>query len=156
MTTPAVTTCTRSWAGTIPGRASHWDQLSSLPISGCATSRAICLRAKHEVGMKPAAFDYYAPTTIDDVMMLLRRHGSDARLLAGGQTLLPMMNFRLAAPEVIIDLNRIPELAFIKVVEGRVHIGAMTRQRAVEFSPIVARDLPLLHEAHGRSGGEVR
>jgi CO/xanthine dehydrogenase FAD-binding subunit len=106
--------------------------------------------------MKPAAFDYYAPTTIDDVMVLLRRHGSDARLLAGGQTLLPMMNFRLAAPEVIIDLNRIPELAFIKVVEGRVHIGAMTRQRAVEFSPIVARDLPLLHEAHGRSGGEVR
>ena len=97
--------------------------------------------------MKPAAFDYYAPTTVDDVMALLKRHGGDARLLAGGQTLLPMMNFRLAAPEVIIDLNRIPELAFIKVVEERVHIGAMTRQRALEFSPIVARDLPLLHEA---------
>ena len=80
-------------------------------------------------------------------MALLKRYGSDARLLAGGQTLLPLMNFRLAAPEVIIDLNRIPELAFIKVVEGRVHIGAMTRQRALEFSPIVARDLPLLHEA---------
>jgi carbon-monoxide dehydrogenase medium subunit len=97
--------------------------------------------------MKPAAFDYYAPSTTDDVMALLKRHGGDARLLAGGQTLLPMMNFRLAAPEVIIDLNRIPELAFIKVVEGRVHIGAMTRQRALEFSPIVARDLPLLHDA---------
>jgi CO/xanthine dehydrogenase FAD-binding subunit len=97
--------------------------------------------------MKPAAFDYYAPTTVEEVMALLKRHGSDARLLAGGQTLLPMMNFRLASPEVIIDLNRIPELAFIKVVEGRVHIGAMTRQRALEFSPIVSRDLPLLHEA---------
>jgi aerobic carbon-monoxide dehydrogenase medium subunit len=97
--------------------------------------------------MKPAAFDYFAPTTVDDVMALLKRYGGDARLLAGGQTLLPMMNFRLAAPEVIIDLNRIPELAFIKVAEGRVHIGAMTRQRAIEFSPIVARDLPLLHEA---------
>ena len=97
--------------------------------------------------MKPAVFDYYAPTTIEDVMALLKRHGSDARLLAGGQTLLPMMNFRLAAPEVIIDLNRIPELAFIETIEGRVHIGAMTRQRALEFSPIIARDLPLLHEA---------
>ena len=97
--------------------------------------------------MKPAAFDYYAPTTIDDVMVLLRRHGSDARLLAGGLTLLPMMNFRLAAPEVIIDLNRIPELAFIREAGGQVHIGAMTRQRALEFSPVIAKDLPLLHEA---------
>jgi carbon-monoxide dehydrogenase medium subunit len=97
--------------------------------------------------MKPAAFDYYAPRTIDDVMALLKRYGSDARLLAGGQTLLPMMNFRLAAPEVIIDLKRIPELAFIRVAEGRVHIGAMTRQRALEFSPVIARELPLLHEA---------
>src|SRR6516162_8616721 len=97
--------------------------------------------------MKPAAFDYYAPTTVDDVMALLKRHGSDARLLAGGQTLLPMMNFRLAAPEVIIDLNRIPELAFIREAGGQVHIGAMTRQRALEFSPVIAKDLPLLHEA---------
>ena len=97
--------------------------------------------------MKPAAFDYYAPTTVDDVMALLKRHGSAARLLAGGQTLLPMMNFRLAAPEVIIDLNRIPELAFIREAGGQVHIGAMTRQRALEFSPVIAKDLPLLHEA---------
>ena len=97
--------------------------------------------------MKPAAFDYYAPTTVDDVMALLKRHGSDARLLAGGQTLLPMMNFRLAAPEVIIDLNRIPELGFIREAGGQVHIGAMTRQRALEFSPVIAKDLPLLHEA---------
>ena len=97
--------------------------------------------------MKPASFDYYAPTTIDDVMALLKRHGSDARLLAGGQTLLPMMNFRLATPEVIIDLNRIPELAFIREAGRQVHIGAMTRQRALEFSAVIARDLPLLHEA---------
>ena len=97
--------------------------------------------------MKPAAFDYYAPTTVDDVIALLKRHGSDARLLAGGQTLLPMMNFRLAAPKVIIDLNRIPELAFIREAGGQVHIGAMTRQRALEFSPVIAKDLPLLHEA---------
>jgi CO/xanthine dehydrogenase FAD-binding subunit len=97
--------------------------------------------------MKPAPFDYYAPTTVEDVMTLLKRHGSEARLLAGGQTLVPMMNFRLASPEVIIDLNRIPELAYIKRVGEQVHIGAMTRQRALEFSPIVVKDLPLLHEA---------
>jgi aerobic carbon-monoxide dehydrogenase medium subunit len=97
--------------------------------------------------MKPAAFDYHAPTTVEDAMALLKRHGSDARLLAGGQTLLPMMNFRLATPEVIIDLNRIPDLAYIREVGGRVHIGAMTRQRAIEFSPVVIRDLPLLHQA---------
>jgi carbon-monoxide dehydrogenase medium subunit len=97
--------------------------------------------------MKPAAFDYHAPVSLDEATALLKRYGSDARLLAGGQTLLPMMNFRLATPEVVVDLNRIPELAYIKTAEGRVYIGAMTRQRSLEFSPIVARELPLLHEA---------
>src|ERR1700748_78498 len=97
--------------------------------------------------MKRAVFDYYAPGTIDDVMELLKRHGSDARLLAGGQTLLPMMNFRLSAPEVIIDLHRIPELQCITSSAGQVQMGAITRQRAIEFSPVIARALPLLHEA---------
>lgn len=97
--------------------------------------------------MKPAAFEYYAPTTVDAVVKLLEEHGSNARLLAGGQTLLPMMNFRLATPEVIIDLNRIPELAYIRAENGHIHIGAMTRQRAIEFSPLVQESLPLLHEA---------
>jgi carbon-monoxide dehydrogenase medium subunit len=97
--------------------------------------------------MKPAAFDYHAPTTIDEVVGLLARHGGDARLLAGGQTLLPMMNFRLATPEIVVDLNRIGELSYIKSESGIVRIGAMTRQRSVEFSPIVTRDLGLLQAA---------
>ncbi len=97
--------------------------------------------------MKPAAFDYHAPTTIADALALLERHGSDARLLAGGQTLLPMMNFRLVAPDVLIDLGRIPELAFIESDGRHVRIGAMTRQRTLEFSSVIARDLPLLHAA---------
>jgi CO/xanthine dehydrogenase FAD-binding subunit len=97
--------------------------------------------------MKPAAFDYHAPVAVDGVMELLKQHGSDARLLAGGQTLLPMMNFRLATPEVIVDLNRIPELAYINSIDGCVHIGAMTRQRTLEFSPVISRDLPLLSKA---------
>jgi len=97
--------------------------------------------------VKPAAFNYYAPTTIGAAVSLLAQHADDARLLAGGQTLLPMMNFRLVAPAVIIDLNRIPELDYIKFTAGAVRIGAMTRQRAIEFSPIVAEKLPLLRKA---------
>ena len=58
--------------------------------------------------MKPASFDYHAPTTVDEALALLEANGPDARLLAGGQSLVPMMNFRLAAPAVIVDLNRIP------------------------------------------------
>jgi carbon-monoxide dehydrogenase medium subunit len=97
--------------------------------------------------MKPVAFGYHAPTTIDAAVALLAQHADDARLLAGGQTLLPMMNFRLVAPAVIIDLNRIAELAYIKSEAGVVQIGAMTRQRTIEFSPIVAEQLPLLQKA---------
>jgi aerobic carbon-monoxide dehydrogenase medium subunit len=97
--------------------------------------------------MKPASFDYYAPTSVDDALSLLKSHSGDARLLAGGQSLLPMMNFRLATPAVVVDLNRIPGLAYIERDPGIVRIGAMTRQRAIEFSPVVASDLPLLREA---------
>jgi aerobic carbon-monoxide dehydrogenase medium subunit len=97
--------------------------------------------------MKPASFEYYAPTSVDDALSLLKLHSGDARLLAGGQSLLPMMNFRLATPAVVIDLNRIPGLAYIERDPDIVRIGAMTRQRAIEFSPVVASDLPLLREA---------
>lgn len=74
----------------------------------------------------------------------MREFAGDARLLAGGQTLVPMMNFRLAAPAVIIDLNRVKELDFIEVAEEVVRIGAMTRQRTLEFSPLIAAKVPLL------------
>jgi CO/xanthine dehydrogenase FAD-binding subunit len=97
--------------------------------------------------MKPAKFDYHAPTTLDQAVALLAGNGPDARVLAGGQTLIPMMNFRLATPPVIIDLNRIMELAYIKDDGDTVRIGAMTRQRAIEFSPVVAEKLPLLAKA---------
>jgi carbon-monoxide dehydrogenase medium subunit len=97
--------------------------------------------------MKPVAFHYYAPTTIGSAVSLLAQYVDDARLLAGGQTLLPMMNFRLVAPAVIIDLNRITELAYIKTAADVVRIGAMTRQRTIEFSPTVAEQLPLLRKA---------
>ena len=97
--------------------------------------------------MKPAPFEYYAPTTVEEALSLLAEHGSDAKVLAGGQSLIPMMNFRLVQPSVLVDLNNIPQLAFIRPdEEGGLRLGAMTRHRQVEFDPVVAERAPLLHE----------
>jgi aerobic carbon-monoxide dehydrogenase medium subunit len=97
--------------------------------------------------MKPPRFDYHAPHSLDEALALLARYGGDAKPLAGGQSLVPLLNFRLARPAALVDLNRIPALAGIREVNGDVAFGAMTRQRSVEFSPLVARRLPLLAEA---------
>lgn len=97
--------------------------------------------------MKPAKFEYHAPASVDEAVALLTRYNGEARVLAGGQSLIPMMNFRVAAPAALIDLNRIPSLAYIRADGNTVRIGAMTRQRAIEFSPVVREKLPLLHEA---------
>ncbi len=97
--------------------------------------------------MKPARFDYHAPTSLDEAVALLQRYGGDAKILAGGQSLMPLLNFRLSRPTALIDLNRIASLAFIREHDGQVRLGAMTRQRTIEFSPVVAQRLPLLREA---------
>jgi CO/xanthine dehydrogenase FAD-binding subunit len=97
--------------------------------------------------MKPPPFEYFAPTSVDDVLALLRDHGEAAKVLAGGQSLVPLMNFRLARPRYLIDLNCIPELAFIREEDSGLVIGAMTRQRAVERSALVRSRCPLLAEA---------
>ncbi|HEX3177419.1 MAG TPA: xanthine dehydrogenase family protein subunit M [Methylomirabilota bacterium] len=97
--------------------------------------------------MKPPKFDYHAPRSVEEAVALLARYGGDAKPLAGGQSLVPLLNFRLARPAALIDLNRIASLAGIRQLDGHVALGAMTRQRVVEFSPVVARALPLLTEA---------
>jgi len=97
--------------------------------------------------MKPVAFDYHAPVTVEDAIALLTRYGGEAKLLAGGQSLMPLLNFRLSRPAALVDLNAIPGLAYIREEDGVVRLGAMTRQRSIEFSPVVARRLPLLAEA---------
>jgi carbon-monoxide dehydrogenase medium subunit len=97
--------------------------------------------------VKPAKFDYHSPTTLEAAVALLHDYKGDARLLAGGQSLLPLMNFRLITPAALVDLNRIPDIAYIRADDGILHIGAMTRHRALEFSPIVAGRLPVLTEA---------
>jgi CO/xanthine dehydrogenase FAD-binding subunit len=96
--------------------------------------------------LKPAPFDYYAPTTTNGALALLAEHGYDAKPLAGGQSLIPTMNFRLAQPAVLVDLNNLPALAYIVPTDdGGLRIGAMTRQRAVERSSLVAERAPLLY-----------
>jgi CO/xanthine dehydrogenase FAD-binding subunit len=97
--------------------------------------------------VKPAKFDYHCPTAVDEAIALLQQYQGEARILAGGQSLVPMMNFRLATPAAIIDLNRVPGLDKIEMADGTVRIGAMARQRQLEFLLPVAEKLPLLSEA---------
>jgi len=98
--------------------------------------------------VKPPAFDYAAPDTLAEVLALLARHGDTARPLAGGQSLVPVLNLRLASPGLLVDLNRVTELRGIRVdATGTLIIGATTRHRAVELSPEVARCNPLLAAA---------
>jgi carbon-monoxide dehydrogenase medium subunit len=96
--------------------------------------------------MKPAPFIYHDPRTVVEACDLLAKH-ENARALAGGQSLMPMMNFRVAMPDHLIDLNRIGELAYLRWEGDALHVGAMTRQRDLEFSSEVGRRCPVLREA---------
>ena len=116
--------------------------------------------------MKPAAFDYYDPEQLDEALDLLAGLAEDAKVLAGGQSLIPLMNMRLARPEHLIDLRRVPGLADITVTDTALQIGAMVRHREVERSAAVQAANPLLanaasHIAHfqirerGTLGGSI-
>jgi carbon-monoxide dehydrogenase medium subunit len=97
--------------------------------------------------MKPAPFEYFAPTTTSEALGYLAQYGYEAKVLAGGQSLIPTMNFRLAQPAVLIDLNRISELFYIRPDStGGVRIGAMTRESQVEHDRLIAERAPLVHE----------
>lgn len=97
--------------------------------------------------MKPAPFEYRPAESLEEATALLAEYGEEASLLAGGQSLIPAMNFRLAQPAVLIDLNPVRELSYIRVGDsGELRIGAMTRQRTVERSETVEQRSPLLHE----------
>jgi aerobic carbon-monoxide dehydrogenase medium subunit len=101
--------------------------------------------------MKPPPFAYHDPATIEEAIDLIGRLDNSVPL-AGGQSLMPMLNFRVVAPDHLIDLNRIDALSYIAVAGGTGRFGAMTRQRDLEFSPDVARVFPILHEAIGHVG----
>lgn len=98
--------------------------------------------------MKPASFEYFAPTTIDEALGLLHEHGDEAKVLAGGQSLMPLMNLRLARPKIIVDINRLSGLDGIaSTAGGGLAIGALARQRVVEKSALVREQNPLLASA---------
>jgi carbon-monoxide dehydrogenase medium subunit len=98
--------------------------------------------------MKAAAFDYVAPRTLDDALAALTRFGDDAKLLAGGQSLAPVLALRLASPAVLIDLNRVKGLGTLDIgADGTAVAGAMVRSRTLELSPELARAQPLIHAA---------
>jgi carbon-monoxide dehydrogenase medium subunit len=103
--------------------------------------------------MKPAAFDYIAPTSLEAAVAALAAANGDGKVLAGGQSLMPLLNFRMTRPAIIIDLMHIPGMSFIELRGDRVAIGAMTRHADLEFSELVAAKLPVMaaamrHVAH--------
>jgi CO/xanthine dehydrogenase FAD-binding subunit len=97
--------------------------------------------------MKPAPFEYYAPDSLGQALDLMSQYAGDAKILAGGQSLVPAMNFRIVQPSVLIDLNHAAELGYIREDENVLRIGAMTRERELEFNPLIASWAPLLAEA---------
>jgi len=113
--------------------------------------------------MKPAPFEYFAPTDIAAALGVLARYGDEAKILAGGQSLMPLMNMRLARPRVLVDINRLAELAHISLGSDRaLAIGALTRQRAVErasldqvHNPLLAAVMPYLGHVQIRNRGTI-
>ena len=97
--------------------------------------------------MKPAAFDYVVAESVDAAVTALAAADGEAKILAGGQSLVPMLNFRLLRPSMLVDINRIHDLAFIEKGADAIVIGALTRHHRLETSPVIARHLPVLAEA---------
>jgi CO/xanthine dehydrogenase FAD-binding subunit len=102
--------------------------------------------------MKPAPFEYFDPMTKEEVFKLLDELADDAKLLAGGQSLLPMMNYRLARPMYLIDINKIRGMDYIREENGQIYIGALTRERSIEESELIKSKIPILVEAASSIG----
>ena len=102
--------------------------------------------------MIPVAFEYTRAGSADEALSLLTEHGDDAKLLAGGHSLLPLMKLRLAAPAMLIDIGRLSDLSYIRDAGDHVAIGALTRHRDVEISELLAQQVPLLAHAAGHVG----
>ncbi len=99
--------------------------------------------------MKPPPFDYFAADCVEAAVQALNDAGGDGKIIAGGQSLMPMLNFRLLRPAILIDINRIPDLAYVRDDGDEIRIGPLTRHRALETSTIIATQFPVLHEAMG-------
>lgn len=102
--------------------------------------------------MIPSAFDYQRATSLDQALQALADNGEDAKLMAGGHSLLPLMKLRLAAPRLIIDIGRLDELNYVKEAGDRIVIGALTRHHTVQTNDLLIREVPLLAHATGKVG----
>ena len=102
--------------------------------------------------MIPAAFDYVRAGSVDEAISLIGEHGEDAKFIAGGHSLLPLMKLRLAQPSVLVDIGRLTELSYIRDAGDHIAIGALTRHMDVEKSPVLAEHVPLLAHAAGHVG----
>jgi carbon-monoxide dehydrogenase medium subunit len=100
----------------------------------------------------PSTFDYVRPRTLDEAVSLLQEHGDDAKLLAGGHSLLPLMKLRLAVPAVVIDMGRLDELSYVRVDGDEIAIGGLTRDRTLQTDSVLARECPLLPHVAGLVG----
>ncbi|MGN6310254.1 MAG: FAD binding domain-containing protein [Xanthobacteraceae bacterium] len=99
--------------------------------------------------MKPPPFDYCAADCVEAAVQAMADAGGDGKIIAGGQSLMPMLNFRLLRPSILIDINRIPDLSYVRDDGDEIRIGSLTRHRMLETSDIIARQFPVLHEAMG-------
>src|SRR6516162_6281316 len=97
--------------------------------------------------MKPPRFDYYDPRSLNEALVLLDRHRDDAKILAGGQSLLPLLNMRLARPNIVVDINQIKELNYVRTSDGGIVVGATARQRALQTEKLIGERVPILKEA---------
>ena len=102
--------------------------------------------------MIPAAFDYQRAESADEAIALLTQHGDEAKLLAGGHSLLPLMKLRLASPSVLIDVGRLSDLSYVRDAGDHIAIGALTRHRDLETSSLLQAEVPILSHAAGHVG----
>src|SRR2546430_4739574 len=108
----------------------------------------MCFVVGREKGgaMIPGSFDYFAPGTLPEAVALLEEHGDEAKILAGGHSLIPLLRFRLSGLSVVIDINRIADLEYIYEADGELHIGALTREAALDTTPLIRERYPILYE----------
>ncbi|PYJ00344.1 MAG: carbon monoxide dehydrogenase, partial [Verrucomicrobia bacterium] len=102
--------------------------------------------------MIPAAFDYYRPLTVDEAIRLVAQHGEEAKLLAGGHSLIPAMKLRLAQPKTVIDISRLSDLNYLREQNGRIALGSMLTHHEIESSAFLRDRCPLLPEVAGQIG----
>jgi aerobic carbon-monoxide dehydrogenase medium subunit len=105
-----------------------------------------------KISLIPRSFEYASPETLEEALAYLDEYGQDSKVLAGGQSLIPLMKLRLASPKYLIDINRIPDLDYIRERDGWFEIGALTRHYEIETSPLLKRRVPIMPEAASKIG----